>query len=105
MPSCGSRPTRPATSPASRCPSTPASSRRSALPNDPILQPPAADQGGTAMTTTSGPTSKVDVDIPGLDQVFIAGEWRRSVGNATWNVVSPSTEEVVATVALPTEGD
>ncbi|MGK5114611.1 aldehyde dehydrogenase family protein [Geodermatophilus sp. CPCC 205506] len=57
------------------------------------------------MTTQSVPSSRVDVDIPGLDQVFIAGEWRRSAGNATWDVVSPSTEEVVATVALPTEGD
>lgn len=57
------------------------------------------------MTAQSPSMSKLDIDVPGLNEVFIGGEWRRSSGDATWNVVSPSTEDIVAVVALPTEAD
>jgi acyl-CoA reductase-like NAD-dependent aldehyde dehydrogenase len=40
-----------------------------------------------------------------MDQLFIAGEWRYSLGRASWDVIYPATEEVIATVALPTPPD
>ncbi|UFS58115.1 aldehyde dehydrogenase family protein [Subtercola endophyticus] len=47
----------------------------------------------------------VGVYIPGVDQVLIGGEWRSSVDDRTWDVMSPSTESVVARVTLPGRGD
>lgn len=45
-----------------------------------------------------------DVDVPGLDQVFIAGDWAKSNG-AMVDVISPSSEEVVTQVASPSIED
>lgn len=45
-----------------------------------------------------------DVDVPGLDQVFIAGQWERSSGK-TIDVIAPSTEDVVTRVVNPTTED
>jgi acyl-CoA reductase-like NAD-dependent aldehyde dehydrogenase len=47
----------------------------------------------------------LDVEIPGLDELMIAGEWRSSAGSETFDVVSPTTEEVVTTVAAPVQAD
>ncbi|MGA1371138.1 MAG: aldehyde dehydrogenase family protein [Pseudomonadales bacterium] len=46
----------------------------------------------------------LDVDIPGLDAQYIGGTWRRGNG-AYVDVVSPTTEEVIARVADPTIAD
>lgn len=53
------------------------------------------------MTSTSTVGPKLDVDIPELDKIFIAGEWVAPSGSDTIDVVMPSTEEVVATVPSP----
>jgi acyl-CoA reductase-like NAD-dependent aldehyde dehydrogenase len=45
----------------------------------------------------------LDINIPGLEANFIGGEWRPS-GNQI-NVISPTTEEVIAKVADPTIED
>jgi aldehyde dehydrogenase (NAD+) len=49
-------------------------------------------------------THALDIEIPGLDQVFIAGDWADSDGEMI-DVISPSTEEVVVQVADPTIAD
>jgi aldehyde dehydrogenase (NAD+) len=43
----------------------------------------------------------LDVEIPGLDKLFINGSWITPAAAQVMNVISPSTEEIVATVALP----
>jgi len=54
------------------------------------------------MATPSIPT--FDVDVPGLDQVFIGGEWRPSDGPMV-DVIAPSSEEVVTRVVSPSIAD
>lgn len=46
-----------------------------------------------------------DLEVPGLEQLFIAGEWRDSQGEATTAVVSPATEETLAVVPDPSPAD
>lgn len=43
----------------------------------------------------------LDVRIPGMDQLFIGGQWVDSIDGAEVDVISPSTEEVVARVISP----
>ncbi|QTJ70248.1 aldehyde dehydrogenase family protein (plasmid) [Rhodococcus sp. ZPP] len=50
-------------------------------------------------------TDKIDIDIPHLDQLFIAGEWVDSAHSETIDVVMPSTEEVIAQVPSPSIAD
>jgi aldehyde dehydrogenase (NAD+) len=47
----------------------------------------------------------LDLEVPGLDELFVAGEWTRSKGSETVAVVSPSTEEILATVPEPSLAD
>jgi len=49
-------------------------------------------------------THALDVEIPGLNQVLIAGEWADSTGPLV-DVISPSTEEVIVQVADPSIED
>lgn len=55
------------------------------------------------MSTPTG--TALDVEVPGLDQLMIAGRWESSVGDRTIDVIMPSTEEPIATVADPSTGD
>jgi aldehyde dehydrogenase (NAD+) len=48
---------------------------------------------------------KLDIEVPGLDKVFIGGSWTDSEGGGTRAVVCPSTEETIATVADPSKSD
>ncbi|MGW0356855.1 aldehyde dehydrogenase family protein [Nocardia nova] len=57
------------------------------------------------MSTTAATAGALDVDVPALDKVFIAGEWVDPAGTGTIDVVMPSTEEVVATVPAPGAAD
>ena len=50
------------------------------------------------------PTS-LDVEIPGLESVFIAGEWVDPAEKRLIDVISPSTEDVLTQVADPGTGD
>lgn len=45
-----------------------------------------------------------DVDVPGLDQVFIGGQWTKTTGPMI-DVIAPASEEVVTQVASPTVED
>ncbi|WP_020499179.1 aldehyde dehydrogenase family protein [Sciscionella marina] len=47
----------------------------------------------------------LDIDIPGLDKLFIAGDWVAGSGVDTWDVVMPSTEETIASVPLASIAD
>ena len=49
--------------------------------------------------------SALDVEIPGLAQVFIGGSWQGSTDTHLVDVISPSTEEVLTRVAAPTPED
>lgn len=64
-----------------------------------IVQP----AGGFTATMTAHPDS-LDVHIHGLDAQFIGGYWQQGTG-AMVDVISPTTEEPVARVALPTTQD
>lgn len=44
-------------------------------------------------------------DVPGLDKVFVGGEWRASVGGTMADVICPANEAVVASVAMPSIAD
>jgi aldehyde dehydrogenase (NAD+) len=59
------------------------------------------------MTSTTSATtpSELDVEVPGLDRLFIGGAWVEPASSQTFEVIAPSTEEVVATVADPTPAD
>lgn len=50
--------------------------------------------------STTAPTS-LDIDVPGLDKLFIGGSWTDPSTDATMDVVMPSNEETIATVADP----
>jgi acyl-CoA reductase-like NAD-dependent aldehyde dehydrogenase len=50
-------------------------------------------------------TSAIDVDVPGLDKLYIGGEWAQPSSSRTIDVVMPSTGEVVATVASAAPAD
>ncbi|MFJ8812970.1 aldehyde dehydrogenase family protein [Amycolatopsis thermoflava] len=54
---------------------------------------------------SSPATTRLDVEIPGLDKLFIAGDWVQPAGDETMDVVMPSTEEVIATVPSPSFAD
>lgn len=43
----------------------------------------------------------LDVDVPGADQVFIAGEWISPAESGLIDVIDPTTEEVLTQVARP----
>ena len=45
-----------------------------------------------------------DIDVPGTDSIFIAGEWSQGNGD-DYEVVTPHTEEVVTRVSLPDAAD
>jgi aldehyde dehydrogenase (NAD+) len=47
----------------------------------------------------------MDGSIPGLDEIFIGGQWRKPLSDRRWDVIDPSTEEKLTTVALPSEAD
>jgi acyl-CoA reductase-like NAD-dependent aldehyde dehydrogenase len=55
----------------------------------------------------SSPSTELtlDVEVPGLDKVFIAGAWCEPASDRAIDVVMPSTEEVIATVADPSVED
>src|ERR1035437_3145890 len=50
-------------------------------------------------------TTVLDVNVPGLDKLFIGGEWVDPATDGIFDVVSPSTEEVVAKVSDPSTMD
>jgi acyl-CoA reductase-like NAD-dependent aldehyde dehydrogenase len=50
-------------------------------------------------------TTALDVNVPGLDQLFIGGAWAAPATDRMIEVVCPSTEEVIAEVADPTPED
>jgi len=54
---------------------------------------------------SSPATTRLDVDIPGLDKLFIAGQWVEPSSDHTLDAVMPSTEEVIARVAAPSYAD
>jgi acyl-CoA reductase-like NAD-dependent aldehyde dehydrogenase len=56
------------------------------------------------LTASASPT-RLDVEVPGLDKLFVAGEWVTPSTSETIDVVMPSTGEVVATVAAPAPAD
>lgn len=49
--------------------------------------------------------SKLDIEIPGLDQLMIAGEWVKPARDHLVDVIMPSTEQVIARVADPSIAD
>lgn len=57
------------------------------------------------MATVAATSTELDVAVPGLDQVFIAGQWVASSATETIDVVMPSTETVIATVPSPSTSD
>jgi acyl-CoA reductase-like NAD-dependent aldehyde dehydrogenase len=56
------------------------------------------------VTAAASPT-RLDVEIPGLDALFIGGEWAKPAGGETIEVVMPSTGAVIATVPAPGAAD
>lgn len=56
------------------------------------------------MSASSSPTG-LDVEVPGLDQLFIGGEWVAPATTDTVDVVMPSTGQVIATVPAPAPTD
>ncbi|HEX4108953.1 MAG TPA: aldehyde dehydrogenase family protein [Solirubrobacteraceae bacterium] len=54
--------------------------------------------------STSTHTS-LDIDVPGLDQLFIGGQWVDPASDRRVDVVMPSTEETLASVADPATAD
>jgi acyl-CoA reductase-like NAD-dependent aldehyde dehydrogenase len=48
---------------------------------------------------------EMDDSVPGLDEIFIGGQWCKPLSDRTWEVIDPSTEEKLTTVALPSEAD
>lgn len=55
------------------------------------------------MTATA--VASIDIDVPGLNQLMIAGEWVEPATSDTVDVIMPSTEEVIATVPSPAKAD
>jgi acyl-CoA reductase-like NAD-dependent aldehyde dehydrogenase len=56
------------------------------------------------VSATPSPTA-LDVEVPGIDKLFIGGEWVEPAGGDTIDVVMPSTGQVVATVPAPSPAD
>ncbi|MFJ8816549.1 aldehyde dehydrogenase family protein [Amycolatopsis thermoflava] len=54
---------------------------------------------------SSPATTRLDVEVPGLDKLFVAGAWVAPSSGRTLDVVMPSTEEVIATVPAPSPED
>ena len=48
---------------------------------------------------------QLDIQIPGLDQQFIGGNWTAATNENMRDVISPATEEVLTRVANPTKAD
>ncbi|MEU2005245.1 aldehyde dehydrogenase family protein [Rhodococcus sp. NPDC019627] len=57
------------------------------------------------MSITAPTENELDVAVPELDKVFVAGDWVTPASAETIDVVMPSTEKVVATVASPSAAD
>jgi acyl-CoA reductase-like NAD-dependent aldehyde dehydrogenase len=55
--------------------------------------------------TTDASPSHLDVEVPGLDSLFIGGAWMRPAGRETVDVLMPSTGEVIAVVPAPSTAD
>jgi len=55
------------------------------------------------LTVNTAP--ELDVRIPGMDEVFIGGSWQTPATDAKFDVIMPSTEEVIAQVADPSPAD
>jgi aldehyde dehydrogenase (NAD+) len=53
----------------------------------------------------SANTLTLDVEVPGQDKLMIAGEWVAPATGTSAEVISPSTEDVIATVADPSTED
>ena len=47
----------------------------------------------------------LDIDVPGMDEVFVGGRWQRASCGGQRGVVMPSTELLIATVASPSTAD
>lgn len=56
------------------------------------------------MTTTED-TVQVELSLKAPDRFFINGEWRAPSSNDTFDVINPSTEETLLTVALARDAD
>lgn len=76
------------------CPSTYADARRTRTQRKRELQ-----------VTTSIFEHVLDIDIPGADQVFVAGQWRAATTDDTIDVIDPATEQTLIRVARPTIDD
>ncbi|WP_179377935.1 aldehyde dehydrogenase family protein [Rhodococcus sp. ACS1] len=48
---------------------------------------------------------ELDLELPGADAVFIAGEWRKPAAAGVIDVISPSTENLLIQVARPSPAD
>jgi aldehyde dehydrogenase (NAD+) len=57
------------------------------------------------MTTTTTQSSAVSQDLPSYDKLFIGGRWVAPSSDATIEVVSPITGQVIATVSEAREAD
>jgi aldehyde dehydrogenase (NAD+) len=53
----------------------------------------------------NAPTTPARGELRSFDEVFIGGEWMKSVGDERINVISPSTEEQIASVPAGQPGD
>jgi aldehyde dehydrogenase (NAD+) len=50
-------------------------------------------------------SSETSLSMPEMDKLFIAGSWVAPAALESANVISPSTEEIIAKVAVPSERD
>ena len=51
-------------------------------------------------------TTKPDLpEIPGMDKLFIAGDWRDSQGGKMTDIICPADEEHLASVVEPSIAD
>ena len=66
---------------------------------------PVTAQPRLGRSQALGQHMQLDIEIPGLTQQFIAGEWTAPSNQNTVDVVSPATEEVLTRVANPTLAD
>lgn len=48
---------------------------------------------------------RLDIDVPGAQQVFIGGEWREPLLEGHIDVIDPTTEQVLVQVARPSRDD
>ncbi|MFD6063738.1 aldehyde dehydrogenase family protein [Rhodococcus wratislaviensis] len=50
-------------------------------------------------------THPLNIDIPGLEQVMIAGQWREPAGDGRLRVINPTTGQTIVDVPDPSVGD